>query len=224
MTNLTERSWFAEALALFALPTTMTGKAWLVLGVISFSLLFLAGCKLTRAGYESAGYKAVRKTGAFEIRDYPQLTLISTPMTAARPTEDYSFIRLFRYISGANETESKIAMTTPVFTDQAGTNRLMSFVLPHKLAPADVPRAKRDDIIVQTRPAGRFAVYRFSGKTDTKGTASAQKKLVDWVASQGLQPAGEWEMANYDPPFTPPCLRRNEVMVRLQEAALEPKN
>ena len=107
-------------------------------------------------------------------------------------------------------------MTTPVFTDQGGTNRQMSFVVPKKLAPAAVPKAQREDVVVRTRPAGRFAVYRFSGNRDTKDAASARTKLAEWLAAQGLQRAGEFEMANYDPPFTPPFLRRNELLVRLE--------
>ena len=49
-------------------------KLWLIASGTLLSLVFLAGCKLTRAGYESAGYKVVRRSGSFEIRDYPPFT------------------------------------------------------------------------------------------------------------------------------------------------------
>jgi len=202
----------------------MTAKLWILGGSAVLTLLFLAGCKLTRAGYESAGYQVVRQSGAFEIRDYPALTLVSTPMAATRPVDDDSFMRLFRYIGGANEAEAKIAMTTPVFSDPSGTNRQMSFVVPQKTAAAGTPKAKRDDITVQTRPAGRFAVHRFSGNWVAERAAAARQKLVEWLAAEKLQAIGEPQMASYDPPFTPAFLRRNEVMVRLKEDALERKN
>ena len=194
----------------------MTAKIWIYLVMAVFAAVVLAGCKLTRAGYESAGYKVVRKSVSFEIRDYQALTLVSTPMKAARPTDDDSFMRLFRYISGANEAQTKIAMTTPVFTDQDGTNRQLSFVVPKKVAAAGPPKATREDIAVETRLAGRFAVYRFSGSWGAERAASARQKLADWVAGEKLVPAGGLQMANYDPPFTPPFLRLNEVMVRLK--------
>ncbi len=196
-------------------------KLWIPGGFALLALVFLAGCKLTRAGYESAGYKVVRRSGAFEIRDYPALTLVSTPMSATRPTDDGSFMRLFRYIGGANEAESKIAMTTPVFSDQVGTNRQMSFVVPKKVAASGAPKAKREDIAVQTRPAGRFAAYRFSGSWGTERAESARQKLAEWLAAEKLQPIGEPQVANYDPPFTPAFLRRNEVMVRVKEETVE---
>jgi hypothetical protein len=196
-------------------------KFWMIGSGALLALVFLAGCKLTRAGYESADYKVVRRSGAFEIRDYPALTLVSTPMTAQRSTDDESFMKLFRYIGGANEAESRIAMTTPVFSDQDGTNRQMSFVVPKKVAAAGAPKAKRDDIAVQTRPAGRFAAYRFSGSWGAERAASARQKLADWIAAEKLQPIGDPQMANYDPPFTPAFLRRNEVMMRVKEASVE---
>ena len=194
----------------------MTARVWIVPGLALLTALFLAGCKLTRAGYESAGYKVVSKQGSFEIRDYPALTLVSTAMSGSRPADDDSFMRLFRYISGANEAQAKIAMTTPVFSEQSGTNRRMSFVVPKEVSAAGPPKATREDITVETRPAGRFAVYRFSGRGDADRAAAARQKLADWMAVEKFPPIGEPLMANYDPPFTPPFLRRNEMMMAVK--------
>ena len=107
-------------------------------------------------------------------------------------------------------------MTTPVFSEQNGTNRRMSFVVPKNIAAAGPPKATREDITVETRPAGRFAVYRFSGRWDADRAASARQKLADWMAAEKLPPIGGPLMANYDPPFTPPFLRRNEMMMAVK--------
>lgn len=195
----------------------MTPKVWISIVLVLLALLLLAGCKLTRAGYESAGYKVVRRSGSFEIRDYPALTLVSTPMGPAQAANADGFRKLSGYISGANEAQTKIAMTTPVFTDPSGTNRQMSFVVPKAVAAVGAPEATRDDIAVETRLAGRFAMYRFSGSWDAQRTASAGQKLIDWVVGEKLQAVGEPQVANYDPPFTPPFLRRNEVLVRVKD-------
>lgn len=55
--------------------------------------------KSSRFGYESPEYSVVEKDGAFEIRDYPAMTLVSTGMDSPNPGEGGSFMRLFRYIT-----------------------------------------------------------------------------------------------------------------------------
>ena len=86
---------------------------WIIFTVAGLGVL-LAGCQVTRAGYETAPYTVVRTDGAFELRDYPALLLVETPMANASGG-DGGFRRLFRFITGANADKQKIAMTTPVY-------------------------------------------------------------------------------------------------------------
>lgn len=217
MSNTINRGRLASIFALFALPTTMTGKVWLVVGVVSLSLVLLTGCKVTRAGYESAGYKLVRKSGAFEIRDYPTLTVISTPMSAATPTDaDGSFMRLFRFITGANEEKQKIAMTTPVFMSGSDSNATMAFVLPAKFKADAVPKPSDAAVTVRELPDGRFAVLRFSGGRSLKHDTEALGHLRAWMHSEGLKELSLPVYGYFDPPWTPGFLRRNEVMLRTE--------
>lgn len=194
----------------------MTLKLFILSGLLLAALVLLSGCKLTRAGYESAPYKVIEKDGAFEIREYPDLRVVSTPMETRAPADDNSFMRLFRYISGANESGSKIAMTTPVFTDQAGSERKMSFVVPRDVAAGTVPKASHELVAVATRPGGRFAVIRFSGGRDENRTSKARQQLADWMTSRQIKTTGSPEMASYDPPFIPPFLKRNEILLRIE--------
>src|SRR5512135_2412641 len=95
--------------------------------------LIATGCGTVRAGYESAPYKVVRSDGEFELRDYPALTVVETPMARGSNGSDGSFNRLFRFITGGNEAKQKLAMTTPVFMSGGETNATMAFVLPAKM-------------------------------------------------------------------------------------------
>ena len=156
----------------------------------------------------------MRAEGDFEIRDYPTLTLVETPMAGDRG-DDSSFGRLFRFISGNNEARQKIAMTTPVFMRGAATDRAMAFVLPAKLELARVPQPSDAAVGVRESPPGRFAVVRFSGRRTTDNEAQALSRLQTWMAEQGLSASSPPVYAYFDPPWTPPFLRRNEVMLRL---------
>lgn len=173
-----------------------------------------------RAGYESAEYVVIESDGAFEIREYPDLMLVSTQSEMDAQGRDGSFMRLFRYISGENSANQKIAMTTPVFMEGAGEQPQVSmgFVMPKEVAKAGIPEPKKEGVTIQKREGGRFAVVRFPGRLETSIAKSQEAKLREWMAAKGLDGEAKAEAAGYDPPFTPGILRRNEILIRLKAA------
>ncbi len=185
-----------------------------VILLIGAGLIFV-GCKTMRSGYESAPYKVVRTDGKFELRDYPSLAVVETPMAASGNSDDGSFMRLFRFITGANEEKQKIAMTTPVFMSGSESNRTMAFVLPAKLTAASAPKPADGAVTVRELPDGRFAVLRFSGGRNAQHEAETLARLQTWLAAQGLKTSATPVYGYFDPPWTPSFLRRNEVMLRV---------
>ena len=191
-------------------------KVLLITAALLAPVVLVIGCSATRAGYETARYSVLSEAGEFEVRDYPPMMVATTPMQAANPNEDDgSFMRLFRYISKDNESETKIAMTTPVFLSDDEKGRRMSFVLPEKVAEEGAPVPNSERVSLATMEGGRYAVFRYRGSWKPEAAAEARKKLEEWATAEGLTLTGEPEVAHYDPPFTPPFLRRNEVRVRV---------
>ncbi|GDY23776.1 hypothetical protein LBMAG56_51230 [Verrucomicrobiota bacterium] len=188
---------------------------WIFIAVVGVGLL-LAGCQATRVGYESAPYEVVRSDGKFELRDYPALTVVETPMGSPNGS-DGSFMRLFRFITGANEAKQKIAMTTPVFMAGSTSNSTMAFVLPAKMKTADTPKPSSSSVTVRELPPGRFAVLRYSGKQSATNEAVHLEKLKTWMAAEKLGVLSPPVYGYFDPPWTPSFLRRNEVMLRAAE-------
>jgi len=192
-------------------------RMWLWILICLFGAgLLVAGCQATRASYESAPYEVVRTDGKFELRDYPTLTVVETPMARANGS-DGSFMRLFRFISGTNNEKQKIAMTTPVFMSGSEANATMAFVMPAKMKSGEVPRPSDSAVTVRELPAGRFAVLRFSGNQNPKNEAEALAQLKAWMAKERLSDPSPPVYGYFDPPWTPPFLRRNEVMLRAGE-------
>ena len=179
----------------------------LVIGV----LLAIAGCRTSRSGYKSAPYSVVRSDGDFELRDYPALKMVETTMKEGG--SGGSFNRLFRFITGGNDAGEKIAMTTPVF--MAGSEGTMAFVMPADLKR--VPQPTDGSVTVRELPAGRFAVLRFSGARSPQQETQHLERLNAWAAAQGLMASAAPVYAYFDPPWTPPFLRRNEVMLRVDQ-------
>jgi DNA gyrase inhibitor GyrI len=175
--------------------------------------LSIWGCKTSRSGYESAPYSAVLSDGNYELRDYPELTIVETPMPKEGGGENTGFGKLFRYITGNNKSQESIAMTTPVFisTDL----HTMAFVLPAK-SSADPAPAPLDSLVnIKKIPAGRFAVLRFSGSRSAAKESECLALLKSWIDAKGLTAVEPPIYGFFDPPWTPSFLRRNEVMLRL---------
>jgi hypothetical protein len=185
-----------------------------ILGVFGYF-----GWKLmSRTAYESAAYRVLDSDGAFETREYSELTLVTTLTQSDSSGDDGGFMRLFRYISGANANQQKVAMTTPVFMKSKADDGLgqMSFVIPSEIADSNVPVPTSNNVHIGRRSGGRFAVFRFAGRLNEKALANAEQKLRSWVKRNGLNGHGVAELAGYDPPWTPGSFRRNEILIRIK--------
>jgi hypothetical protein len=195
-------------------------KRLIVLAVaplLIWSSLALSADLFGRSKYESAGYEVLQSDGDFEVRKYPELVVVSAPMKS-ESGKNNAFRQLFQYISGGNEKGEKIAMTTPVFTTPdagAGGGGVMSFVVPVDVAKAGAPKASGKGVAVAKRKPGKFAVYRYSGRWTERREKAAREKLEAWLKKSSQKAVGKFEKANYDPPFTPGFMRRNEVLVRI---------
>jgi len=66
-------------------------------------------------------YEVIKAIDSVEIRFYPSATLVQT-------SGGNNFGKLFRYISGSNQAEEKIAMTAPVYMNKDKSE--MAFVMP----------------------------------------------------------------------------------------------
>jgi DNA gyrase inhibitor GyrI len=190
--------------------------AYLISGVVALAAVVFV-YKNSRFGVASPEYEVIHRDGDFEIREYPPMVVVETPMAGPDVAEGTSFMRLFRYISGSNETEQTISMTTPVVTSQENGQRRMSFIVPEGVAADGAPRPTSEDVEVHTLAGGPFAAYRFSGRWSPSKFDDAARKLEQWLQERELEALGSPMIANYDPPFTPPFLRRNEVWIRLMD-------
>jgi hypothetical protein len=178
--------------------------------VVLRSLLFLLAQSALSMATETPDYKVLVEDGKFEVREYPALTLVRTA------SGDGDFMRLFRYISGENEAEQKIAMTAPVLMKHQGENTGMSFIVPKEVAA--VPAPKDSAVTMDALPAGQFAVYRYSGGRNEANEQEGLKELRAWLEKRRLEVEGDPLFGYYDPPWIPPFMRRNEVILRLVPA------
>ena len=178
----------------------------IILPLAAIACVLLAACG-SFTHYKTAPFTVVRHEGPFEIRDYPALAVASTPRSGGNG----SFMRLFRYIGGANDSKETISMTTPVLM----TGDEMRFVMPAPLQAA-APTPASDQVRILTLPPSRFAVFRYSGRGIPANERAALHKLMAWLDARHIKHRADSTVAYYDPPWTLPPLRHNEVLLPLQ--------
>ena len=184
--------------------------------LLILSILFITGCstvtKISRSGYEEAPHKVLIKNGNIELRSYSELQLVETSMN---PQGEGGFMRLFAYIDRGNSRSQKIAMTTPVYIQKKNNGKTMAFVLPASMHKDEVPAPTGINVKTGIRPSGAYAVYRYSGKRIDGGSKDAKRLLNEWIVRKGYRSLSEPINAYYDTPWTPPFLRRNELMIQV---------
>ena len=113
------------------------------------------------------------------------------------------------------EESKKISMTAPVGIQKDIKGWKVYFVMPSQYTLDTLPAPNNAQVSIKQVPAKRFAVIRFTGFVDEDKMGQKVKELNDWVVKKNLNPLNSPELARYNPPWTLPFLRRNEIMVEV---------
>ena len=163
---------------------------------------------------EQPDYKVILSEDALELRRYPSL-IVAEVVRGRSGDLNSGFQEIFNYISGQNQTEQKISMTSPVINRQGDDYFTTAFVMPSQYTLDILPKPKDPNVSVKERVGGTFAVIRFSGSWSEERFKSHQRQLEDWIRLHGWKILSELTIARYNPPFTPAFMRRNEIMYQV---------
>jgi hypothetical protein len=193
------------------------------------SALLLGACTVVgvRSGTEEPAFESLGTEAGLEIRRYgPRMAAETRVEADEMGARSEGFSRLAGYIFGGNAGGARIAMTAPVSQQAQGTRIAMTapvaqaavdeghairFFLPAALRDAPVPNDLRVRIVEV--PGETVAVFRFTGGTDPASIAAARAHLLAALPRTSWVAGGEPVTWFYDPPWTIPALRRNEVAV-----------
>jgi len=161
---------------------------------------------------EEANYEIIDKNDIYEIRKYSDRLAVETLTSGI----DSNFRKLFNYISGRNDTEEKIKMTTPVTQVEKNGNMSMQFYLPSKFNLENVPNPSREDVKIINIKGGYYAVLRYSGRASDGNFLKHKKILENELQKNKISIISPPIRATYDSPFTLPMNRRNEAMFKVE--------
>ncbi len=182
-------------------------------------------------GSEMPKYTVTRTDGPIELRDYAPRIMAEVTVSSDRSGAGSQGFRILAgYIFGSNEGGAKVAMTTPVSqapgetiamttpVTQSGQEGTWSvqFMMPSSYTLQTLPKPKDDRIRFVTLPAQRQVVLTFSGTARDSALTKNESALRDWVKAQNLTITAGPFFYFYDPPWTMPWNRRNEVAFDVQ--------
>jgi DNA gyrase inhibitor GyrI len=200
------------AIALAALIVAVLG-VWTIVGYVP-----------TR-GIEMPGYEVVEEQNGYEIRRYEPMIVAQVYIEGEYgESMNRGFGKLAGYIFDKNRAEEpsrpevksgKIPMTSPVFTEETGSGHNIAFVMPGDYSMETLPKPEDPDVKLREVPSGYFAVLRFGGYATDAKVHTKTHQLKEHIEHDGLETKDSPMLAQYNPPWTPPYMRRNEILIEV---------
>lgn len=203
---------------------------WWIIGIVVVTLIAAALWGPIVSNVEQPKYQVVETSGHFEIRDYAPMIVAEVEIPGERRDAMGKGFRIIAdYIFGNNsaaqkvpmtapvtqQDSEKIAMTAPVTQQGDGSTWKVRFIMPSSYTMETLPRPHNPAVKLKEIAARRYAVIRFSGSPGEDSLKARARELTAWVRTKNLTPVSEPVYAFYNPPWTLPFLRRNEVMVEI---------
>ncbi|CAI8600959.1 unnamed protein product [Vicia faba] len=196
------------------------------------------GMVFGKIGVETPKYEVIKTTQDYEIRKY-------APSVAAEVTYDPSqfkgdkdggFMILANYIGAlgnpqntkpekiamtapviTKDSAEKIAMTAPVVTNERNKMVTMQFILPASYEKAEeVPKPIDERVVIREEGERKYGVVKFGGVASDEVVKEKVEKLKLSLEKDGFKVVGDFLLGRYNPPWTIPMFRTNEVMIPVE--------
>lgn len=195
---------------------------------------------------EEPAYDIVSADGAFEIRRYAPMLVAETEVEGTLDeASNQGFRRIADFIFGNNrrpdsEQSAKIAMTAPVTVEprsaaiamtapvtveptgadarfEAARRWRIHFVMPRAYTLETIPRPRNDAVRLREIAARHYLVHKYTWLNTDARVEQKIEQTLQWAQQKSLRVIGTPQLARYDPPWTLPMFRRNEIMVEIAQ-------
>ncbi len=201
---------------------------------MGLSLMNLSCSVLGIRSEETPKYEVVLKDQKKEIRKYSSYVVAKTTVQGEyKDSQGEAFRILAGYIFGKNEKKTEISMTAPVAQAKTSSQQIsmtapvaqnkteagweMSFMMPSQYKISDLPKPLDPRVSFAEVSPKLMAVVQFTGSRDEESNLKKAEELKAWIETKpDYKIISGPVFAGYDPPWTLPFFRRNEVMFELK--------
>jgi hypothetical protein len=189
---------------------------------------------------EEPKFSIIEKSEPFELRAYAPQLVAEVKVEGDLDTASSQGFRLIAaFIFGQNQVSEKISMTVPVGIETAQSTKIamtvpvgieaskdsakgvnqwvFSFVMPSEFTMATLPKPLNPLVTIRELPAQRRAAITFSGFYNEAKVLEKTKALEEWIKSKQWQAIGSPQFARYNPPWSIPFMRRNEILITVRD-------
>lgn len=193
---------------------------------------------------EEPKFEVLLSDKPFEIRKYAPVMVAETIVEGDMDEASSKGFRLIAdYIFGNNQmpnaaSSGKIAMTAPVMLEpqsariamtapvtmesqssdanmQVSRQWLIKFVMPSQYTMETIPKPRNNAVRLREIPGKHYVVLKYSGFNTAARVQTKTQEARDWATKEKLQVIGQPQLSRYDPPWTLPMFRRNEIMIEI---------
>jgi len=190
----------------------------------SILLVLLTLATVPAMSIETLKYDILEKDNKVEIRRYKEYIAASVSFDSREEFDRKAFRTLADYIFGNNINMTspvltrgeKIGMTSPVLSQEKETRWTMTFSMPSRYTLESLPRPNNEKIKIKLVDEAVMATIRFSGFMSDSNYKKNESKLKGWLDSKSIEYHSNTIRAGYNPPWTLPFFRRNEVLIYLK--------
>lgn len=202
-----------------------------VIILIVILLLWVLVGWLSVRNIEEPNYEVISTEYAYEVRTYDPVLIAKTTVEGTKDeATNEGFKRIADYIFGNNIASESIAMTTPVTAQnsepiamtapvtslESGDGEYtIAFIMPSQYTMDTLPKPVKNNVILEEVPAKTYAVIKFSGYMTSAKEQRKKQALVDALEADGKAFNYSHILSQYDPPWTPWFMRRNEIWLEL---------
>ena len=205
----------------------------MITSIIAFILIvggLLAGPVMSNV--EKPDYKVIQTERNIEIRQYEPMIIAEVEVDGKREDAIREGFRLIAdYIFGNNTVQrdiamtapvqqqesQKIAMTAPVQQQSTGRSWQISFVMPSKYSMETLPEPNNDRVRLKGIMTKKFVVIKFSGTNSNENVTEHENQLMNYIEANQIKIIDSPKYAFYNAPWTLPFMRRNEVMIEINQ-------
>lgn len=203
--------------------------------------LLHSGCSLFGIGSEEQPqYRVIKSDENKEIRQYAAHLVAKTTIQGSfKEAQSEGFRVLAGFIFGKNQSQQKIAMTAPVLQEETSENISMTapvlmqeqadqswtmvFSMPSKYTQETLPQPLDSRVVIEIAEEKTFAVLRFTGFWSEERIQEKGEELMAWLSEHpDYKAISSPVFAGYNPPWTLPFFRRNEVLLEIENSSLSP--